>query len=434
MQKPIRRNSTILLLLLLSAICLSKKLFAQANTEKYISAIIDKEYITLERLYKYIHEHPELSLEEKETAALLAQKLKESGCEVTTGIGGHGIVGVDALPMKENTGVDFASKKTIKKPSGNEVSVMHACGHDLHMASWVGVSKVLHQLRKEWKGTVLFVGQPAEENGQGARAMLAAGLFTRFPKPDYALALHVNSALESGKVGLCSGYALANIDVIEITIKGKGGHGSVPQLTIDPIVLASKMILGFQTIVSREISPQKPALISVGSIQGGTSANIIPDVVTLKLSVRSFDDEIQKLLIENIKRTCQGIAFAAGVQPENYPVIAIKDEYSPAIYNDPALTKKITNNFIQLLGVQKVAILSPEMFGEDFGWYTRETPAIPTLIYSVGSVNPLKMAEALKSNQTLPSTHSSLYLPDLEPSLKMGILSMSSAALFLLNN
>ncbi|WP_025764521.1 amidohydrolase [Dyadobacter tibetensis] len=449
MKKRIIRQGSLFIYLIFISLNTTGKLLAQADTKKAITTIIDREYKPLENLYKYLHQHPELSLEEEETSKILARELEVVGCSVTTGIGGYGVVGVmkngpgpvimirtdmDALPMREHTGVEFASNKTIKNKNGEDISLMHACGHDLHMSSWVGVSKVLNELRKEWKGTVVFVGQPAEENGQGARSMLSAGLFTRFPKPDYALAIHVNSALESGKVGLCFGHALANIDVIDITVKGKGGHGAVPQLTIDPIVLASKMILGFQTIISREISPQKSALISVGSIHGGTNANIIPDKVTLKLSVRSFDDEVQKSLIEKIMRTCEGIAFTAGLEPEDYPIIEIRNEYTPAVYNEPELTSKISNHFKQILGPENVLTLTPEMFGEDFGWYHRENPSIPTLIYSVGSVHPQKMAEALKSNKTLPSTHSSLYLPDLEPSLKMGILSMSAAVLHLLPN
>lgn len=425
------------------------KLYAQDDNGTRISKIIEKEYHRLENIYKYIHANPELSQAEKQTAGLLTEELKKSGCKVSTGIGGYGIVGImnngpgpvvmirtdmDALPLKENTGVDFASKKVVKDNLGNEISIMHACGHDLHMTSWIGVSNVLNALKGEWKGTVLFLGQPAEENGQGARAMIADGLFSKFPRPDFVLALHVNSALESGKVGLCSGYALANIDAVDILVKGKGGHGSVPQLTIDPIVLASKMILGFQSIVSREISPQKPALITVGAIHGGTNANIIPDEVKLKLTIRSFDDEIQKLLIEKIRRTTEGIAYAAGIEKDNYPVIDIKNEYIPAVYNNPKLTEKINKIFIKTLGKEQVVNLSPEMFGEDFGWYGREKPAIPTLIYSLGSVNPKHMEDALTNKKSLPSTHSSLYLPDLEPSLKTGILSMSLAIIDLLSN
>lgn len=425
------------------------KLHAQSTAAQQIQKVVDNEYQSLEGLYKYLHAHPELSLHEKQTAETLSEALAKTGCKVTTGIGGYGIVGViengpgpvvmirtdmDALPLKENTGVDFASSKVATLESGKQTPMMHACGHDMHMAIWVGVARVLTQLKKDWHGTVVLVGQPAEEKGVGARSMLADGLFTKFPRPDYALALHVNSALESGKVGICSGYALANIDAVDIVVKGKGGHGSVPQLTIDPIVLASKMVLGFQTIISREIAPQLPALITVGSIHGGTNDNIIPDQVKLELSIRSFGDDVQKSLIEKIKRTCEGIAYSSGVEKQNYPVITIRKEFTPAVYNDPVLAKNIFENFTKLFGEEKVISLSPEMFGEDFGWYGREIPRIPALIYSVGSVNPEKMANAKKNNQTIPSTHSSAYLPDLKPSLQTGILSMSSAALFLLNS
>ncbi len=420
---------------------------AQTVAKSQISALIDGEYDSLEDLYKHLHAHPELSLLEKQTAELLTETLKKTGCEVVSGVGGHGIVGImkngpgpvvmirtdmDALPLKENTGVAFASKQTVKTESGKESPVMHACGHDMHMAVWIGVARVLTKLKKDWHGTVIFVGQPAEEKGLGARSMLADGLFTKFPRPDYALALHVNSALESGKVGICSGYALANIDAVDILIKGKGGHGSVPQLTIDPIVLASKMILGFQTIISRETAPQTPALITVGSIHGGTNDNIIPDEVKLELSIRSFGDDIQKSLIEKIKRTCEGIAFSSGVEKENYPVVTVRKEFTPAVYNDPVLAETVFDNFIKLLGAEKVVSLSPEMFGEDFGWYGREKPAIPSLIYSLGSVNPEKMADAKVNNKSMPSTHSSAYIPDLKPALQLGVLSMTSAALQLL--
>jgi amidohydrolase len=432
-------------------VCLSipgvNKLYGQSPPNKQILTVIDQEYSSLESLYKHLHAHPELSLHEKQTAELLAQSLAKTGCQVTTGVGGHGIVGVikngpgpvvmirtdmDALPLKENTGVEFASRKVTQSGSGKETALMHACGHDMHMAVWAGVARVLTKLKKEWSGTVVFVGQPAEEKGVGARSMLADGLFTKFPRPDFALALHVNSALESGKVGIVSGYALANIDAVDLLIKGKGGHGSVPQLTIDPIVLASKMILGFQTIVSREIAPQVPALITVGSIHGGTNDNIIPDEVKLELSIRSFGDDVQKSLIEKIRGTCEGIAFSSGVDKQNYPVITVREEHTPAVYNDPVLAGKIFENFTKLLGTEKVVSLSPEMFGEDFGWYGRGKPAIPTLIYSLGSVSPEKMADAKKNNLSIPSTHSSSYLPDLTPSLRTGVLSMSSAAISLL--
>jgi amidohydrolase len=420
---------------------------AQTATNKQIQVLVDKEFESLAKLYKHLHAHPELSFQENQTSALLADELKKLGYAVTTNVGGYGVVGVlqngpgpvvmvrtdmDGLPIKEHTQVGFASSTKMKDGSGEEVDVMHACGHDMHMAVWTGVARVIAQRKKDWKGTVVFIGQPAEEKGAGARLMIADGLFTKFPRPDYALALHVNSALESGKVGICPGYVLANIDVADIIIKGKGGHGAVPQLTIDPIVMASRIITGFQTIVSREIAPQAPALITVGSIHGGTNANTIPDEVRLEVSIRSFDEQVQKQLIEKIKKTCEGVALASGLEKKNYPIVTIRDEFSPAVYNDPVLSEKISAHWSTVLGKENVVTLGPEMFGEDFGWYGREKPAIPTLIYSLGSVNPEKMAEAKKSGTMIPSTHSSFYIPDLEPGLKLGVTSMSSAVLYLL--
>jgi amidohydrolase len=437
---------TILVLFLATAFG-AFKTYAQPVPDKRIETLVSKEYDSLVKLYKHLHSHPELSFQEKETSILLADELKKLGYKVTSNVGGNGLVGVlvngpgpvvmirtdlDALPIKENTQAEFASTAKAKDESGREINVMHACGHDMHMAAWTGVARIVAQSKKDWKGTVVFIGQPAEEKGAGARAMIADGLFTKFPRPDYALALHVNSALESGKVGVCPGYVLANIDVADVIIKGKGGHGAVPQLTIDPIVMASKIILGFQTIVSREIAPQSPALITVGSIHGGTNANTISDEVKLEVSIRSFDEQVQKQLIEKIKKTCDGIAYSSGLEKENYPVVKMRDEFSPAVYNNPVLSEKVLEHFSTLFGQENVVRLGPEMFGEDFGWYGREKPLIPTLIYSLGSVNPAKMADAKKTGATIPSTHSPSYLPDLEPSLKLGVASMSSAVLYLL--
>lgn len=441
------KTCIILVLFLTMVVGLYQETCAQATPDKQIVTLVNKEYDSLEKLYKRLHSHPELSFQENQTSGLLADELKKLGYAVTTHVGGYGVVGVllngpgpvvmirtdmDALPIKENTQAEFASNYKTKEESGREVNVMHACGHDMHMAVWTGVARVIAQRKKDWKGTVVFIGQPAEEKGAGARSMIAEGLFTKFPRPDYALALHVNSALESGKVGICPGYVLANIDVADVTIKGKGGHGAVPQLTIDPIVMASKIIMGFQTIVSREIAPQSPALITVGSIHGGTNGNTIPDEVKLEVSIRSFDEQVQHQLIEKIKKTCDGIAYASGLEKENYPVVKIRDEFSPAVYNDPVLSEKISAHFSTLLGKENVVKLGPEMFGEDFGWYGREKPLIPTLIYSLGSVNPAKMADAKKSGAMIPSTHSSTYIPDWEPALKIGVTSMSSAVLYLL--
>lgn len=419
----------------------------QSRPDTGIAAHLEKDYGYLEALYKDLHAHPELSFHEQKTAQRLAGELRQLNCKVVTGIGGHGLVGVmtngagpvvlvradmDALPIQERTGVPFASTETTLDDSGKTTPLMHACGHDMHMAVWVGVARALNKTRSSWHGTVIFLAQPAEERGAGALAMIKENVLETFGKPDFALALHVNSALESGKVGLCPGYSLANIDVLEIIVKGKGGHGAVPELTIDPVVLASTIVLGFQTIVSREISPQEPAVITVGSIQGGSGANIVPDEVKLSVSIRSFNDDIQKQLIEKIKRHCEGAALAAGLDKERFPVVTVRDEFTPSQYNDPALTERIFQHFTGVIGPENVVRVSPLMFGEDFGWFGRSVPKIPILMYSLGSVSSAAMAESTKSKLPLPSTHSSKYIPDLPKTLRTGVMTMSSAVVSLL--
>lgn len=432
----------------LVCITAGKYLFCQVSIHSAIEHIMAKEYTSLEKLYEQLHQNPELSFKEEKTSAALAAELRRLNFTVTENIGGYGVVGVlkngagpvvlvrtdmDALPVKEETGVVFSSSIVTKDESGKDVPVMHACGHDMHMAVWTGVARVLSQLKKSWKGTVILIAQPAEERGAGALAMLNDGLFTKFPVPDYALALHVNSYLQSGKVGYCPGYALANIDMIDITVKGRGGHGAMPQTTIDPVVLASKLVLGFQTIVSREIPPLEPAVITVGAIHGGSKGNIIPAEVKLELTIRSFNDDIQKQLIAKIKRTCEGIALASGLLEEDYPVVTIRNEYTPSVYNDPALAEKVAVEFNAVLGEENVTKLSPEMFGEDFGRYGRQKPHVPVLMYSLGTVPEAQIKTAEEGKIILPSTHSALYFPDTEKSLKTGVLTMSSAVIFLLN-
>lgn len=436
----------------------------QLSTEKKITTIIEKEFPDLLRLYKHLHTNPELSFKEEETARLLANELKKIGLEVTEGVGGYGIVGLlkngagptvmirtdmDALPIKEDTGLPYASQVTATDVDGNVVSVMHACGHDLHMATWVGVARVFHQLRSSWNGTLVFVGQPAEEKLTGARAMIADGLFTRFPRPDYGIALHVNPAVEAGKVGYKSGYALANTESMTITVNGKGGHGATPHTTIDPIVMAAKIVLGLQTIVSRELSPiESPSVISVGSIHGGTTGNIIPNEVEMKLTIRSFSDKTREAIIRKIERLCQGTALAAGLEEKDFPVIEFttlrppshvrkilqnksvemaSEDYNPSVYNDPVLTGEVVAAFRATLGAENVVELPPEMFGEDFSNYSWGAPTVPTLIYSLGTSAPFT-----DGKRHFYPTHSSKFSPMVDPSLKVGVLSMSAAIFRLL--
>ncbi len=410
------------------------------------SIIFDQEHRAITALYKQLHTHPELSFQEKETAQLLAKELSKTGFVVTENIGGYGVVGVlkngkgptifvrsdmDALPIKEETNLPYASKVTVTDLDGHQIPVMHACGHDLHMAVWVGVAKVLTQLKSHWKGTLVFIAQPAEEKGAGAKAMIKDGLFTRFPRPDFGLALHVNASLEAGKIGYTSGYALSNVDNITIKVKGKGGHGAAPHKTIDPIIIASKIVLGLQTIISRELSPVlSPAVLTVGSIHGGTTGNIIPNEVDLGITLRSYSEETRQLLIEKIRRTSNGIAMSSGLSPEDYPVVSINEAYTPAVYNDPLLTKTIAQVFKNLVGEQNVQELLPEMVGEDFSHYTRVKPAIPTLLYSLGTMPKI---DPQTGKAPTYFTHSSKYFPVLEPSLKIGVMSMSMAVIHLLN-
>ena len=291
--------------------------FSQSQQVSKIQTLLEKEYLYFENLCKYLHSHPELSFQEKETAERMEQELKKIGFAVTKNVGGYGVVGVlkngdgptimvradmDALPVEEQTGLDYASKVRTKDDQGNEVNVMHACGHDIHMTVFIGTARLLNQMKNDWQGTIVMVAQPAEERGGGAKAMLTDGLFSKFPRPDYAVALHVSPTLPAGSVGLVEGYALANVDAVDVTIFGVGGHGAVPEATIDPVVLSARLVLALQTIVSRELAPINPAVVTVGSIHGGTKHNIIPEEVHLQLTVRSYSDEVRDHIMKSIKK------------------------------------------------------------------------------------------------------------------------------------
>ena len=423
--------------------------FSQKGEHATITALLDKEYNGLVDLYRQLHANPELSLQEKETSGRMAKALKDAGFEVTGGVGGYGVVGVlrngpgkvvlirtdmDALPVAEKTNVPYASSVQAKDEKGNVVPVMHACGHDMHMAVWAGVARIVSQLKNNWKGTVVFIAQPAEEPGVGALNMIEDGLFTRFPKPDYALALHVNAAVEAGKVGFCPGYSLANIDNLDITVKGKGGHGASPHTTVDPVMIASKLVLAFQDIVGREVPAVEPAVISVGSVHGGTNGNTIPDQVKLQVSVRSLNPAIQQKLIESIKRTCEGIAYSCGAKPEDYPVVEIIKPGLPAVFNDMALCDKLSAQLKTVLGNDNVLLLGPEMFGEDFSRYGSTNAHVPAVLYSIGAVRKEDMKAEAEGKLKLSSTHSPFFIPDTEPTLKTGVLSMASCILYLLHN
>jgi len=422
-------------------------LCARAALQDQVASIVDRELPGLIEDYRHFHSHPELSFQESATARRLAGELRKAGFDVTTGVGGHGIVGVlrngegptvlvrtdlDALPVKEETGLPFASQAKAVDDQGNEVSVMHACGHDVHMTCFLGVARTLSQIKDAWHGTLVLIGQPAEERGAGAVAMLKDGLFTRFSKPDYCLALHISSDTPAGTVGYVPGYAMANVDSVDILIRGVGGHGAYPHTTRDPVVLAAQTVLALQTIVSREINPTEPAVVTVGSIHGGTKHNIVPDEVRLQLTLRSYTDEVREQTIATIRRITRGLADAAGIPENLMPVVTVKDEFTPAAYNDPELTERMAGVFREWLGEGNVMRRKPVMGGEDFGRYGRTEDKIPILMFSLGGVSSETVKESLRLGKGLPSLHSPVFAPDAQPAIRTGVTAMTAAVLELM--
>jgi len=392
-------------------------------------------------LYQHFHCHPELSFHERESAKRLADEWRSVGAEVTTGIGGHGVAALiangdgptlmlradmDALPVAEQTGLEYASTVKVKDASGAEVGVMHACGHDVHMTNLVGVVRYLAGNKDRWRGTLMLVAQPAEEHGAGALAMLDAGLFKRFAKPDYALALHVAPNLPTGFVGYRAGYALANVDSVDITVRGRGGHGAAPHATVDPVVQAAELILSLQTIVSRELNPIAPAVITVGSIHGGTKHNVIGSRCDLQLTVRSSSDEVRQQLLAAIQRKAKAVARGTRA-PE--PVVKVT-EGTPALFNDEDLGERIVPVFRRVLGDDRVVESDFCMVGEDFSRYGRA--GVPIMMFWLGVVDAKRLARYEELGQQPPSLHSPLFYPDIDATLVTGVTAMVSAALELL--
>ena len=416
-----------------------------AEFKNLIQPVVEREYASLEQLYRHFHANPELSFREEKTAARFASELKSLGFEVTTGVGGHGVVGVlkngngptvlvrtdlDALPVKELTGLHYASKVRTTNDAGVEVDVMHACGHDIHITSAVGTARTLVTLKDRWNGTLVFIGQPAEERGAGARAMLKDGLFTRFPKPDVCLALHVSSDVAAGTVGVVEGFMLANVDSVDISLRGVGGHGAWPHKTKDPIVLAAQSIMALQTIVSRETDPLESAVVTVGSIHGGTKHNIISDEVKLQITVRSFTDQVRARTLESIRRIVRAQALSVGLPEDRLPVVTVDErEFTPATYNQPELARRLGGVFRREFGNDKVLPRKPVMGGEDFSEFGRTADKIPICMFWLGSVEPERVAECERTGQPLPALHSSLYRPVPEATIKTGVVAMSSAVL-----
>lgn len=444
------RNLNYLLLLFLSL-----ALPTAVNAQRSLDTMIDADIASLVTTYKALHAAPELSHREEKTSAFLAAQLKALGYTVSERVGkferpewiGYGVVAVmkngpgptvlvrtdtDALPVEERTELPYASKVKTKNDAGQEVGVMHACGHDIHMTSLLGAAKLLAQLKDQWSGTLVLIGQPAEETIDGARAMLRDDLYTRFPKPDFAIALHDSPDLAAGTVGYTPAYTMASSTNIDMKIRGVGGHGSKPEATKDPIVLASQIIMALQTIVSRENSPLDPAVVTVGSIHGGTRYNIIPDEVNLQLTVRAFKEEVRQKLLASIERIAKGTAIAAGFPAERLPIVRVSEtEVTTATYNDPPLTERLAKVLESALGQQNVVKISPVMGSEDFG-YLSLNQQIPSAYFFIGASDPAKIKQSHETGVPLPSLHSSLFAPLPEPTIRTGVRTLTVAALDLL--
>lgn len=410
-------------LALLTAACLAQ--------DPAASREVDGVYADAHSLYVDLHQNPELSGQEKETAAKVAGRLRGLGYEVTEHVGGTGVVAImkngpgptvmlrtelDALPVEEKTGLPYASKAHAKNEAGLDVSVMHACGHDVHMASLVGAASVMAHSKDSWHGTLELIGQPAEETISGAKKMLDDGLFTRFPKPDVAVALHVGNVLPAGKVGTVSGVYDTNADSIRITIYGKGGHGSMPNTTVDPIVIAARTILTLQTIVSREVKPGEMGVVTVGYIHAGTKNNIIPDQAVLGLTVRTYKTEVRKHILAAIARIAKAEAEAAAAPRE--PLVE-ELEFTDSVYNDPALARRLHATLEATFGKERVTTDDPIAASEDFSFFVQQ--GVPGFYFDLGGADPAKWTEAKATGTPLPSNHSPLFAPDAEPAIKTGI-------------
>src|SRR6266516_87930 len=446
---PNKMRKGILLLILSTATA------AGVNAQQSLDAMIDRDLASLVATYKSLHAAPELSHHEEKTSAFFANQLRALGYTVTEHIGkyehpewsGYGVAAVmkngagptvlirtelDALPVDEKTGLPYASKVKAKNDAGQDVSVMHACGHDIHITNMLGTAKMLSELKSQWHGTLIILGQPAEETIDGARAVLRDGLYDKVPKPDYTIALHDSSDLAAGTVGYTPGYALASSTSVDIKIRGVGGHGAKPDTTKDPIVVAAEVVMALQTIVSRENSPLDPVVVTVGSIHGGSKHNIIPDEVNLQLTVRTYKDEVRKRVLAAIERITRGIALAHGIADDLAPIVKVSDsEVTASTYNEPRLTERLASVFVRVLGQENVIKVPPAMVSEDFGYLSLDQK-IPATMFWLGAVDPAKVRQSRETGTSLPSLHSALFVPEPEATLRTGVKAMTSAVLELM--
>ncbi|MGX5711467.1 amidohydrolase [Sphingopyxis terrae subsp. ummariensis] len=409
---------------------------------------VQQQMPSLMAIYKDLHANPELSFMEVRSAGILATEARKLGFDVTEKVGGTGVVAVmkngpgpvvlvradmDGLPVTEQTGLPGASKVRVTTKEGVETGVMHACGHDTHMTSWIGTARLMAANKDKWSGTLVMIGQPAEERGAGARMMLEDGLYTRFPKPEYALAFHDAAQFPAGAIGYTPGYALANVDSVDILVKGVGGHGAYPQATKDPIVLASRIVTALQTLVSREISPLDSAVVTVGSFHAGAKHNIIPDEARLQLTVRSYTDEVRNHLLDGIARVVKGEAIAAGLPDDKLPVVSVeKDEFTPSTFNTPDFTEDMAAFLTTRFGDKRVIKMPPVMGGEDFGRFSRDDKDIKSLIIWVGGVPQAELDAAKKEGRTLPSLHSPFWAPDAPAVISTATEALTSMAMKLM--
>src|SRR5687767_14855986 len=445
------RRTTSLLIFVFTFLAGTNALLAQQS----LDAMIARDLPSLVETYKTLHAAPELSHYEEKTASFFANQLRALGYTVTERVGkyetpkwtSYGVVAVlkngagptvllrtelDALPVEEKTNLVYASKVKTKNEAGQDVSVMHACGHDVHITSMLGTAKLLSELKSQWAGTLVLLGQPAEEVIDGARSVLRDGLYERFPRPDFVIALHDSADLEAGKVGYTPGFAMASSTSVDIKIRGLGGHGARPETTKDPIVVAAQVIMALQTIVSREDWPLDPVVVTVGSVHGGTKHNIIPEEVDLQLTVRAYKEEVRKRVLGSIERITRGIAMAAGIPADRAPIVKFSEtQVTSATYNDPQLTERLAAIFARTFGQENVVKLAPVMMSEDFGYLSLDQK-IPAVLFTLGAVDPAKVRQSKETGTPLPSLHSSLFAPLPEPTLRTGIKAMTAAALDLM--
>ncbi len=418
-----------------------------------IDAMLERDMASILSTYKSLHAAPELSHREEKTSVFFAGELRKFGYTVTERLGkyengdwtGYGVVAVmkngsgptvlvrtdlDALPVEEKTGLPYASKVRVKNDAGIEVGVMHACGHDIHITSLLATAKILSELKSQWQGTLVLLGQPSEETGEGARALLRDNLYTRFPQPDFAIALHDMPYVEAGKIGYTPGYALASATSIDIKIRGVGGHGSAPETTKDPVVVAAQVVMALQTIVSRENSPLEPAVVTIGSIHGGTRYNIIPDEVNLQLTVRTYKEDVRQKILASIERITKGAVMAAGIPEDRAPIIKVS-EGTTSTYNDPKLIDRLMPAFQRALGEENVVKFPPIMGSEDFGYLSLDQK-IPAMLFWLGASDPLKVKQLRETGAALPGLHSALFAPVPEPTLRTGVKATTATVLELM--